>query len=81
MENHTAIFHSLCHSDELRLGHSRNAALKAFEMVALGDKHENIRAKLQATGLTEEEQVAALIDQAMDPNILGRTWAGWEPWM
>lgn len=81
MENHTAIFHSLCHSDELRLGHSRNAALKAFENVALGDKHENIRAKLQATGLTEEEQVAALIDQAMDPNILGRTWAGWEPWM
>ena len=71
----------LYNSDELRLGHSKNAALKAFESVALGDKHENIRAKLLATGLTEEEQVAALIDQATDQNILGRTWAGWEPWM
>ncbi|KAK7113366.1 hypothetical protein V1264_012665 [Littorina saxatilis] len=67
--------------DELRLGHSRNAAMKSFESVAIGNKNENIRAKLPESGLTEEQQVAALIDQATDPNILGRTWAGWEPWM
>ena len=28
-----------------------------------------------------EEQVACLVDHATDPNILGRTWAGWEPWV
>jgi DNA-dependent protein kinase catalytic subunit len=73
---------SLCNRDELRLGHSRNAAvLKCFESVAIGDKDKNIRAQLPEHGLTEEEQIAALIEQATDPNVLGRTWAGWEPWM
>ncbi|XP_076445486.1 DNA-dependent protein kinase catalytic subunit-like [Babylonia areolata] len=67
--------------DEIRLGHSKNAALKAFETVVLGDKRDNVRARLPDRGLTEEQQVSALIDQAMDPNILGRTWSGWEPWM
>lgn len=66
--------------DELRLGHPRNVGLKAFENVAMGDK-DNIRAGLPESGLTPEEQIAALIDQATDPNILGRTWAGWEPWV
>jgi DNA-dependent protein kinase catalytic subunit len=27
------------------------------------------------------EQVAFLLEQATDPNILGRTWGGWEPWV
>ena len=72
---------SFYHSDELRLGHSKNAALNSFENVVLGDESENIRTQLPPTGLTEEEQVAALVDQATDPNILGRTWVGWEPWM
>ncbi|KAK7506701.1 hypothetical protein BaRGS_00002176 [Batillaria attramentaria] len=67
--------------DEVRLGHSKNPGLKAFESVTMGDKHDNIRAQLAATGLTPEDQIAALIDQATDPNILGRTWAGWEPWV
>ena len=56
-------------------------AFKAFENVALGDSKENIRSQLPDSGLTVEQQVAALIDQATDPNILGRTYAGWEPWM
>lgn len=67
--------------DELRLGHGKNPALKAFETVTMGDPQENIRAQLPHTDLNEEDQVAALIDQATDPNILGRTWAGWEPWV
>lgn len=32
-------------------------------------------------GLTAEEQVRALIEQATDPNILGRTWMGWMPFV
>ncbi|XP_064600499.1 DNA-dependent protein kinase catalytic subunit-like [Liolophura sinensis] len=67
--------------DELRLGHSRNKAFSAFESVLLGDKRENARGKLPATGLSVEQQVEALIDHATDPNILGRTYRGWEPWV
>ncbi|XP_055874578.1 DNA-dependent protein kinase catalytic subunit-like [Biomphalaria glabrata] len=48
--------------------------------VLKGQKDENVRFSFQAHDLTVEEQVAALIDQATDPNILGRTWTGWEPW-
>lgn len=28
-----------------------------------------------------EEQVACLIDQATDENLLGRAWVGWEPFL
>ncbi|KAJ1639517.1 hypothetical protein T492DRAFT_935642 [Pavlovales sp. CCMP2436] len=35
------------------------------------------RSKLPAVGLSAEDQVRALIEQATDPNILGRTWIGW----
>ncbi|XP_056017774.1 DNA-dependent protein kinase catalytic subunit-like isoform X2 [Ostrea edulis] len=67
--------------EELRLGHSKKPAFPAMERVLQGDKRENVRAQLPLTGLTAEQQVAALIDQATDPNILGRVYAGWEPWM
>ncbi|CAG2250822.1 PRKDC [Mytilus edulis] len=71
--------------DELKLGEKRHIhfskALKSFENVALGDPKDNIRSQLPDKGLSVEQQVAALIDQATDPNILGRTYAGWEPWM
>jgi len=29
--------------------------------------------------LTTEEQLDCLIEQARDPNVLGRTWIGWSP--
>ena len=64
----------------MRLGHGKRPVFKYFEMVALGQK-DNARFKLPAKGLTVEQQVTALIDQATDRNILGRTWVGWEPWM
>ena len=47
----------------------------------MGEKEVDIRAKLPHKGLTVEQQVACLLNQATDPNILGRAWAGWEPWM
>ncbi|XP_058033644.1 DNA-dependent protein kinase catalytic subunit [Ahaetulla prasina] len=67
--------------DELRLGHEKSEAFREYVSVAQGSKQFNIRAREPQDGLAEEIQVKCLIDQATDPNILGRTWQGWEPWM
>ncbi|KAM9198416.1 DNA-dependent protein kinase catalytic subunit isoform 2-T2 [Dugong dugon] len=66
---------------ELRLGHEKEPAFGDYMAVARGSKDHNIRAQETESGLSEEIQVKCLIDQATDPNILGRTWGGWEPWM
>uniref|UniRef100_A0A8C5WDN6 DNA-dependent protein kinase catalytic subunit n=1 Tax=Leptobrachium leishanense TaxID=445787 RepID=A0A8C5WDN6_9ANUR len=67
--------------DELRFGHESSKFYKGFLDVAQGDEKENIRARMTSNKLSEEEQVQCLIDQATDPNILGRVWKGWEPWI
>ncbi|KAJ7402013.1 hypothetical protein BTVI_90061 [Pitangus sulphuratus] len=67
--------------DELRLGHEKLPCYKDFAAVARGNASQDIRAKEPEDGLSEETQVRCLIDQATDPNILGRVWEGWEPWM
>ncbi|KAI1243372.1 hypothetical protein IHE44_0000969 [Lamprotornis superbus] len=67
--------------DELRLGHERSPAYNDFAAVARGNPNHDIRAKEPEDGLSEETQVRCLIDQATDPNILGRVWEGWEPWI
>uniref|UniRef100_A0A4W3HU56 DNA-dependent protein kinase catalytic subunit n=1 Tax=Callorhinchus milii TaxID=7868 RepID=A0A4W3HU56_CALMI len=67
--------------DELQLGHETTEAYKSYVAVAMGDKEHNIRARVPEDGLSVEIQVDCLIDQATDPNILGRVWEGWEPWM
>ncbi|XP_068381983.1 DNA-dependent protein kinase catalytic subunit isoform X2 [Eschrichtius robustus] len=67
--------------DELLLGHEKVPAFEHYIAVAQGSRDHNIRAQEPGSGLSEEAQVKCLIDQATDPNILGRTWEGWEPWM
>ncbi|XP_051006522.1 DNA-dependent protein kinase catalytic subunit [Acomys russatus] len=67
--------------DELCLGHEMEPAFGSYTAVARGNKDHNIRALVPESGLSEETQVKCLVDQATDPNILGRTWEGWEPWM
>ncbi|XP_029779032.1 DNA-dependent protein kinase catalytic subunit [Suricata suricatta] len=67
--------------DELLLGHENVLAFGDYVAVARGSKDHNIRARQPESGLSEEAQVECLIDQATDPNILGRAWIGWEPWM
>uniref|UniRef100_G3QTD2 DNA-dependent protein kinase catalytic subunit n=1 Tax=Gorilla gorilla gorilla TaxID=9595 RepID=G3QTD2_GORGO len=67
--------------DELLLGHEKAPAFRDYVAVARGSKDHNIRAREPESGLSEETQVKCLMDQATDPNILGRTWEGWEPWM
>uniref|UniRef100_UPI0037E8F3E7 DNA-dependent protein kinase catalytic subunit n=1 Tax=Semicossyphus pulcher TaxID=241346 RepID=UPI0037E8F3E7 len=68
-------------SEELKLGHEKSDAFTGMQSVALGSEEHNIRARLPAAGLSVEKQVDCLLDQAMDPNVLGRVWVGWEPWV
>uniref|UniRef100_A0A8C3JZN1 DNA-dependent protein kinase catalytic subunit n=1 Tax=Calidris pygmaea TaxID=425635 RepID=A0A8C3JZN1_9CHAR len=67
--------------DELRLGHEKSPPYNDFAAVARGNPDHNVRAREPEDGLSEETQVRCLIDQATDPNVLGRVWEGWEPWM
>ncbi|XP_042110110.1 DNA-dependent protein kinase catalytic subunit [Ovis aries] len=67
--------------DELLLGHEKEPAFRDYVAVAQGSREHSVRAQEPKSGLSEEAQVRCLVDQATDPNILGRTWEGWEPWM
>ncbi|XP_062919332.1 DNA-dependent protein kinase catalytic subunit isoform X2 [Mobula hypostoma] len=67
--------------EELRLGHEKSEAYKSYIAVAKGYEDYNVRARESVEGLPVEQQVECLIDQATDPNILGRVWVGWEAWM
>ncbi|KAF3703361.1 DNA-dependent protein kinase catalytic subunit [Channa argus] len=67
-------------SEELKLGFEKDSAFPDMQSVALGTEEHNIRAKLPAAGLSVEQQVDCLLDQAVDPNVLGRVYGGWEPW-
>jgi len=49
--------------------------------IVKGDPKFNIRARVGEKCASAKEQVECLIDQATDANILGRTWAGWAPWI
>lgn len=65
----------------MKLGHSSSEEYKSLEKILLGDQMYNLRARCGSQCRDIEEQVACLVDQATDPNILGRTYLGWEPWM
>nr|QOY44576.1 DNA-dependent protein kinase catalytic subunit [Alvinella pompejana] len=67
--------------DELVQGHKGKTYCCKAAKVVLGDPEHDIRAKLPPKCLTVEEQVACLINQATDGNILSRVFCGWEPWM
>ena len=71
----------VCCRDELRLGHGRHRHLKCYEKLLMGDRQSDTRAKLPPSGLSVDQQVDCLLDLATDPNILGRVFTGWEPWM
>ncbi|KAG7330004.1 hypothetical protein KOW79_006226 [Hemibagrus wyckioides] len=72
---------SVITSEELRLGFEKDPSFKGMLAVVRGTEEHNIRARLGERELSVEEQVDCLIDQATDPNILGRTYIGWEAWM
>jgi DNA-dependent protein kinase catalytic subunit len=66
---------------DLNKGHGGSLESKCLESLLMGDRHLNVRARVEVQCSSVEEQVACLIDQATDANILGRTWQGWEPWV
>uniref|UniRef100_A0A0P4W3R0 non-specific serine/threonine protein kinase n=1 Tax=Scylla olivacea TaxID=85551 RepID=A0A0P4W3R0_SCYOL len=56
-------------------------AFEELKKVVLGQNCESARANMDRTGLTIHQQVDILLEQATDPNILGRTWVGWSPFI
>jgi DNA-dependent protein kinase catalytic subunit len=54
---------------------------KNLQRIVLGDAKDNIRANVKEKCSSPKEQVDCLVDQATDPNILGRTYFGWAPWV
>ncbi|KAF4110944.1 hypothetical protein G5714_007975 [Onychostoma macrolepis] len=72
---------SVITSEELCLGFEKNPEYKGMLVVARGEKEHNTRARHNEKDLSVEDQVDCLLDQATDPNILGRVWIGWEPWI
>lgn len=63
--------------------HGKSDTLAKFCAVVEGDCRVDVRAKLpmESSGLDVENQVTCLIEQATDPNILGRTYHGWQPFI
>ncbi|KAI9103040.1 hypothetical protein DFS34DRAFT_576740, partial [Phlyctochytrium arcticum] len=67
-------------AQELQWGHGDKPWFSAANAVLAGDPARNKRARVGRVCATVKEQVECLIDQATDPNILGRAWRGWGPW-
>nr|XP_006812077.1 PREDICTED: DNA-dependent protein kinase catalytic subunit-like [Saccoglossus kowalevskii] len=73
-----------CHitRDELKMNMNiKKHYCTGYIDVCMGDKKYSMRTREPATGLSVEKQVACLVDQAIDPNILGRAYEGWEAWV
>ncbi|XP_021932903.1 DNA-dependent protein kinase catalytic subunit-like isoform X3 [Zootermopsis nevadensis] len=66
-------------TEELKAGFNKSEYLEKFLECVKG--HNSVRAKMPSHNLSPEEQVDCLLDQATDPNVLGKTWVGWESWM
>ncbi|ESO12539.1 hypothetical protein HELRODRAFT_62290 [Helobdella robusta] len=68
---------------DFQAGHKNNKNFGEAEKILLGissDLHE-VRFTMKESDLTFEEQAECLLNLATDPNVLGRAWVGWEPWM
>ncbi|CAO3615261.1 unnamed protein product [Cunninghamella echinulata] len=67
--------------EELECGHKEKQYFNHLEKVIVGDPNINIRAKVNDKCSNTVEQVQCLIDLATDPNVLGRTWLGWQAFL
>jgi len=66
---------------ELIAKHGGTTHWPALQTIVKGDANHTFRATLSGQNLSVDEQVRCLLDQATDPNILGRSWQGWKPWL
>lgn len=55
--------------------------LPHLKKIVRGVPEDNVRARTGERCASVKEQVDCLVDQATDPNILGRTYGGWAPWI
>ncbi|KND04346.1 uncharacterized protein SPPG_00077 [Spizellomyces punctatus DAOM BR117] len=67
-------------TQELEWGHGEKPWFQAVRDVVMGEKGTNRRSDVGQKCSSVKEQVECLIDQATDPNILGRAWRGWGAW-
>lgn len=62
--------------------HANKPYSEALEKIVRGSPDRNLRARTSGNICQSiREQVDCLIDQATDPNLLGRIWQGWQPWV
>jgi DNA-dependent protein kinase catalytic subunit len=55
--------------------------MKVLENIVYGE-HDSIRNEFRGSKyLDVENQVDILLEQATDPNLLGRIWIGWSPFI
>jgi len=61
--------------------HASSSYVKSLQQIVLGEVNVNARANVKEKCSSTKEQVDCLVDQATDPNIVGRTYNGWAPWV
>jgi DNA-dependent protein kinase catalytic subunit len=61
--------------------HAQAPYLAELKKIVRGVPKDNVRARTGEKCGSVKEQVDCLVDQATDPNILGRTYGGWAPWI
>lgn len=61
--------------------HASAPYLGDLKKIVKGVPKDNVRARVGERCASVKEQVDCLVDQATDPNILGRTYGGWAPWI
>ncbi len=61
--------------------HAQAPYLAELKRIVRGVPKDNVRARTAEKCGSVKEQVDCLVDQATDPNILGRTYGGWAPWV
>ncbi|KAL3131384.1 hypothetical protein ABBQ38_007699 [Trebouxia sp. C0009 RCD-2024] len=66
---------------EVAAKHAISAHWKALQAIVKGNNSHNFRAMVGGDALDVDDQVQCLLDQATDPNILGRSWQGWKPYL
>ena len=69
----------LMKSEELDLNSLVMKDSASLLRIIIGEKGSERWSMQNETSLNTDQQVTCLIDQATDPNILGRTWIGWSP--
>jgi DNA-dependent protein kinase catalytic subunit len=61
--------------------HAHAPYMGHLRQIVGGNPAANVRARVGERCASVKEQVDCLVDQATDPNVLGRTYGGWAAWI